>query len=270
MGDLLRDPFRKKPVHEISVIQTRASEDRKDFNIEETHERTGRLVQRRRWNTSWKNGTVADQDVSLKSMMVNEADMDFRIPGLPHSVAKFRKLRTIQIDMLLNKIYDRINHLIRSVKNQSKWYRMLGTSNCVSCSRRNLERSAQCVYHIVTLVYSTARAGTSCLKEEGKIRISLVIRWTFVQSLSTSSRREDFMHIDMVKSCDTKNILRLANWRRNGKIEISKESVIDSYHFKNSVIEWLKIIETKIFVVYGCSCGWRSHSPFDRKRIPRL
>ena len=31
---------------------------------------------------------VFDHDVSHEPMMVNEADMDFRIPGLPHSVVK--------------------------------------------------------------------------------------------------------------------------------------------------------------------------------------
>ena len=34
---------------------------------------------------------------------------------------QFRKFKTIQIDMLFNKIYDRINHTILSVKNQNKW-----------------------------------------------------------------------------------------------------------------------------------------------------
>ena len=32
--------------------------------------------------------SIADHDESHESMMVNEADMDFRIPGLPHSVVK--------------------------------------------------------------------------------------------------------------------------------------------------------------------------------------
>ena len=39
----------------------------------------------------------------------------------------FRKSRTIQIDMLFNKICDRINHLIPSAKNQKKWFMKLGT-----------------------------------------------------------------------------------------------------------------------------------------------
>ena len=53
----------------------------------------------------------------------------------------FRKLRTTQIDMLFNKIYDRINHLILSVQSQNKWFGMLGTSNFVNYLRRNPKRS---------------------------------------------------------------------------------------------------------------------------------
>ena len=67
------------------------------------------------------------------------------------------------------------------------------TSNYVRCSIRNPKRSAQCVYHTGTLVYSTARAGISCMKKEEPIKNSSVLRWTFSQSLSMSSRREDLM-----------------------------------------------------------------------------
>ena len=41
---LLTGPIPGKPDHETSVIQTRSSEDRKDFNVEQAHERTVRLV----------------------------------------------------------------------------------------------------------------------------------------------------------------------------------------------------------------------------------
>ena len=37
-------PVTGRPVNETSVIQTRSSEDRKDFNVEQAHERTGRPV----------------------------------------------------------------------------------------------------------------------------------------------------------------------------------------------------------------------------------
>ena len=44
MDRLVVGPVLGKPVHETSVIQTRLSEDRKDFKVEQTHERTVRLV----------------------------------------------------------------------------------------------------------------------------------------------------------------------------------------------------------------------------------
>ena len=111
------------------------------------------------------------------------------------------KLRTIQIDMLFNKIYDRINHLILCPESK-QMIRML--ANYVNCSRRSPRRSAQCVYYTGISVYSTARAGISCTKKEGPIKNSSFIRWTFFQSLSTSSRREDLMDIDMVRSWETR------------------------------------------------------------------
>ena len=62
--------------------------------------------------------------------MVNVANMDFRILGLPHSVVKhaqstsvrelIQKLRTTQIDTLFNKIYDKIKHITHLVQNQRK------------------------------------------------------------------------------------------------------------------------------------------------------
>ena len=43
-GRPVTGPILGKPVHETSVIQTRSSEDRMDFNVEQTHERTWRPV----------------------------------------------------------------------------------------------------------------------------------------------------------------------------------------------------------------------------------
>ena len=43
-GRPVTGPIPGKPVHETSVIQTRSSEDRKDFNVEQAHERTERPV----------------------------------------------------------------------------------------------------------------------------------------------------------------------------------------------------------------------------------
>ena len=101
-----------RPVIETSVIQARSSEDSKDPNVEKAHARTRRLVT----ETNTENvpdssqtrsahesetfnvgdetlrerteRSVTDHDMSHESIMVNESDMDFRIPGLQHSVVK--------------------------------------------------------------------------------------------------------------------------------------------------------------------------------------
>ena len=52
-----------------------------------------------------------------------------------------------------------------------------------------------------------AHADTSCVKEEGKIRNSSSIRWTFFQFPSTSSRREDLTATDVGKSQETEYYL---------------------------------------------------------------
>ena len=53
----------------------------------------------------------------------------------------------------------------------------LGTSNCVNYSTRNPKRSVRFVYHIGTSASSTARAGTSCEKEQRRIRKSFNTQW---------------------------------------------------------------------------------------------
>ena len=115
------EPVTGKPVHKTSVIQTRSSEDRKDFNVEQAHERTGRpVVTRDVINVSDSSQTrpahesetfnvgdktlrerterpVIDHDIlSHKQLMVNEVNMDFRIPALPHSVVKHAQSSSVR------------------------------------------------------------------------------------------------------------------------------------------------------------------------------
>ena len=86
-------------------IQARSSEESKSLNVEQTHDRTGRPV----------NDTVAVQadpqvyhevetlnidDETLRERI--EADMDFRIPGLPHSIVK--QLQSASVRELIQKI----------------------------------------------------------------------------------------------------------------------------------------------------------------------
>ena len=113
-------PVTGGPVNETSAIQTRSSEVRKDFNVEQAHERTGRPVithdvinvsdnpqtlsahESEMFNVGDETlrerteRSVADYDVSHGSIMVNEADMDFRISGLPHAVVKHAQSASVR------------------------------------------------------------------------------------------------------------------------------------------------------------------------------
>ena len=128
------------------------SEDMVSLNVEQTHDRTGRPVAilhtaaaqedsevcheadtlnvddevlRKRMEKS-----IAVHDENHEPMMVNEVNMDFRIPGFPHSVAKhaqstsvrqlIQKIENHPDRHALQKDYNRINHLILSVQNQNK------------------------------------------------------------------------------------------------------------------------------------------------------
>ena len=112
---------------ETEEIQTRSSEDSKNLNVEQTHDRTGRPVTdtaavqddsqvkheanklnideevlRERMETS-----IVVHDENHEPMMVNEADMDFRIPGLPHSVVKHAQSTSVR--ELIQKIENHPN-----------------------------------------------------------------------------------------------------------------------------------------------------------------
>ena len=116
-----------RAVIETSVIQARSSEDSKDPNVEKAHERTRRLVietntenvpdssqtrsvhESETFNVGDKTlrertvRPVIDHDnLSDEKIMVNEADMDFRISGLPHSVVKHAQ--STSVGELIQKI----------------------------------------------------------------------------------------------------------------------------------------------------------------------
>ena len=130
-----------RPVETV-VIQTRSSEDRKCLNVEQTHERTGRPVAtpntadakdssrvrslhesdtfnvedeelRKRMEKS-----ITDHDENHESMMVNEADMDFRIPGRPHSVVKYAQSTSVR--QLIQKIENHADRTCSSTRSTTE------------------------------------------------------------------------------------------------------------------------------------------------------
>ena len=104
-----------RPV-ETEVNQTRSSEDSKSLNVEQTHDRSGQpdkhivAVQDDSQVYHEANTLNIDDEVlrvrmeksivvhdeNHEPMMVNEADMDFKIPGLPHSVVKHAQSTSVR------------------------------------------------------------------------------------------------------------------------------------------------------------------------------
>ena len=101
---------------ETKVNRTRSSEDSKSLNVEQAPDRTGRLVtdtaavqDDSQVNHEANTLNVDDEvlrkrmeksfvvhDENHEPMMVNEADMDFKIPGLPHSVVKHAQSTSVR------------------------------------------------------------------------------------------------------------------------------------------------------------------------------
>ena len=81
--------------------------------------------------------------------------------------------------------------------------------NIELCELLETEPKTQCKvclsYWDIGIVYCTCG---HILYKEGQIENPSVIRWTFFQSLSTSSRNENPTDIDMVRSRQTRNTLR--------------------------------------------------------------
>ena len=91
------NPIRERtgrPVANTAVAKdssrVRSSHESDTFNVEDE-------VHRKRMEQS-----IADHDDIHESMMVHEADMDFRIPGLPHSVVKYAQSTSVR--QLIQKI----------------------------------------------------------------------------------------------------------------------------------------------------------------------
>ena len=204
-----------RPV-ETEEIQTRSSEDSKSLNVEQAYDRTGRPV----------TDTVAAQEdpqVFHEAETLNidneilreriEADMDFRIPGLPHSVVKHAQSTSVR--QLIQKIENhpnrdalqqnlRQNQSFNPFSPESKQM-IRDVGNIELCELLETEPKTQCKvclsYWNICILYCTCG---HFLHSN-----SSIIRWTFFQFRSTSSRKDDLMDIDMVKSRETRNTIRL-------------------------------------------------------------
>ena len=126
-------PRSGQPDITLSVIkaQTNLSEE---IRVEQTHDRSGQPdkheIALRAAPEVHREIMTLNTDNELSRERIEE-DMDFKIPGLPHSyceaIAECQRSRIDsenreppRTDMLFNETYNRVNHLIPSVKNQNK------------------------------------------------------------------------------------------------------------------------------------------------------
>ena len=220
----------ERPVIETSVIQARSSEDSKDPNVGKAHERTRRLVietntenaqdssQTRSFHESETFNVgdktlrertvrpVVDHDnLSHEQTMLNEANMDFRVPGLPHSVVKHAQSTSVreliqktenhpdrhalQQDLRQNRAYNPFKSRIKESDSGNGQYRIVkiardGAQNAVHSMPVTLERRHRLLHMRAFLAE----------RNRGQSKNSLNIRWTFFHSQSMSLRSEDLMH----------------------------------------------------------------------------
>ena len=100
----LSSPIRDRSVwplitHDVVSVQACSSADSKSLNVEQTHDRSGRLAQdtvaaQDEPGAYHEGETFNIDDETLRERI--EAEMDLKIPGLPHSIVKHAKSTSIQ------------------------------------------------------------------------------------------------------------------------------------------------------------------------------
>ena len=155
---------------DVITVQTCSSEDSKSLNVEQTHDRSGRPV----------TDTVAVQDdpqVHHEAETLNidnetireriEADMDFKIPGLAHSIVKHAQSASVR--ELIQKIENHPNqHALQQDLGQNQSFNPFSqeskqmiheVGNIELCELLDTEPKTQCKvclsYWDIGIVYCT-------------------------------------------------------------------------------------------------------------------
>ena len=179
---------------------------------------------------------VVDRDTchepGNEQSMLNEVDIDFRIPGLPHSVVK--QAVNYCVRELVGKIENHPHRQCSSTRSTTE--RSLQPVKCdvqendsghgqcravCNCSRQTPRRSAKNGCHTGVKASSIAHAGFSW-KKLWPIEVSSKKHWTFFQFQNMSLRRDDLMAIDMGKLHNKKNIIKSIIWKRDASRSVFK------------------------------------------------
>ena len=176
------------------------TEDSKSLNVEQTRDRSGQpdihiVAVQDDPEVYHEIKTLNTDNETIRERI--EEDMDFRIPGLPHSVVK--QAHSASVRELIQKIENHPNrHALQRDLRQSHSFNPFSpeskqmiheVGNIELCELLDTEPKTQCkvcLSYWVALASSTARAGTSFEKEERHIRNSSSTRWTSFPFLTTT------------------------------------------------------------------------------------
>ena len=183
------------------------------------------------------------------------------IPGLPHSVVKHAQSTSVR--QLIQKIENHPNrHALQQNLRQNQSFNPFSpeskqmirdVENIELCELLETEPKAQCKvclsYWDIGIVYCTC--GHFLRKRRGANQQFIKFTMDLLSILEYVIKKGRPHGHRNGKKRETGNTFRPTSWRRNARKSFSKESMIDSYDMKHSVIEWLKMVETKMFVVSG-------------------
>ena len=155
---------------DVISVQARSSEDGKSLNVEQTHDRSGQpgkdtVAVPDALEVYHEAETLNINDETIRERI--EADMDFKIPGLPHSIVK--QLQSASVRELIQKIENHPNrHALQRDLRQNQSFNPFSpeskqmiheVGNIELCELLDMEPKAQCKvclsYWDVGIVYCT-------------------------------------------------------------------------------------------------------------------
>ena len=204
---------------------------------------------------------IAVHDENHEPMMVNEADMDFRIPGLPNSVLKYAQSTSVR--QLIQKIENQPDrHALQQDLQQNQTLNPFSpestqmvrdVGNIELCELLETEPKTHCkvCWSYWNFGILSCTCGNFSHKERGANQqfINYTMDLLSVPEYVIKTGRPHGHRYG--KSRETRNSIRPISWRSSARRSSSRASIIDSYEIQNSVNEWLKIIETKNFAEKG-------------------
>ena len=215
---------------DVIGVQTCLSEENKNVRVEQTHDRSGQPdkheIALRAAPELHREITTLNTDNELIRDRIEE-DMDFKIPGLPHSNVKHAQSTSVR--ELIQKIENHPNRhaLQRNLRqnqsfnpfNQESKQMIHEVRNIELCELLDTEPKTQCKvclsYWDIGIVYCAC--GHFLRKEQRRIRNSSNIRWTCFLFLTTKSRKGDLTGTVTGRSRGARNTTSPISSRRSAK-----------------------------------------------------